>query len=159
MAKQKKKNGVSKRKNKEQKRESLGEKINLHPDTKKSVWIVVFVGLAIVLLLAGIHQAGPLGEWFYLVMDKLFGIGYYLFPIVSLLLGFSFLSPDQKKVFGFPLAGGILFMFSGLGLIDIIHQGGGGVIGVVMGSLENPFGIVASIFIEFVVLVISILVI
>jgi len=159
MAKQKKKNGVSKRKNKEQKRESLGEKINLHPDTKKSVWIVVFVGLAIVLLLAGIHQAGPLGEWFYLVMDKLFGIGYYLFPIVSLLLGFSFLSPDQKKVFGFPLAGGILFMFSGLGLIDIIHQGGGGVIGVVMGSLENPFGIVASIFIEFVILVISILVI
>ncbi len=158
MPKKRRKNGERKHSQNETKGFSR-EKINLHPETKKSVWIVVFVGLSIILLLAGVHEAGPFGEWFYSVTDKLFGIGYYLLPVVSLLLGFSFLSPDQKKFFGLPLLGGILFMLSGLGLIDIIRDGSGGVVGTITGSLETPFGVIVSILIELIIAIISILII
>jgi len=159
MSKRKLKRESEKEKIREQKKYSPREKINLRPDTKKSLWIIVFVGLAIILLLAGVHKAGPFGEWFYSIMNSLFGIGYYLFPVVSLLLGFSFLSPDQKNFFGLPLIGGILFMLSGLGLIDIIREGSGGVVGVITGSLETPFGVIASILIELILLIISVIVI
>jgi S-DNA-T family DNA segregation ATPase FtsK/SpoIIIE len=131
----------------------------LHPDTRKWLFVVGFLALALVLLLAGFHQAGPAGESFYKITKTLFGWGYYLLPIVSVLLGLSFLSPDQKKFFGLPAVGGGVFILSGLGLMQIISAESGGVIGKIIGSLEIPFGTAAAVIILLAALAGSVLII
>ncbi len=34
----------------------------LHPDTKKSIWGIACIALAIIFVLAGLAKAGPVGE-------------------------------------------------------------------------------------------------
>lgn len=132
---------------------------SLHPETRKWLFVVGFLALALILLLAGFHQAGPAGEWFYKIMRTLFGWGYYLLPFVSVLLGLSFLSPDQKKFFGLPAVGGGVFILSGLGLMQIVSAESGGVIGKIIGSLEIPFGTAAAVIILLAALAGSVLII
>lgn len=131
----------------------------LHPETRKWLFVVGFLALALILLLAGFHQAGPAGEWFYKITKTLFGWGYYLLPFVSVLLGLSFLSPDQKKFFGLPAVGGGVFILSGLGLMQIISAESGGVIGKIIGSLKIPFGTAAAVIILVAALAGSVLII
>lgn len=132
---------------------------DLHPETRKSLFVIIFSALGVVLLLAGLHQAGPVGEWFYSLMQKLFGWGYYLLPFVSIMLGLSFLSPNQEKFFGLPLAGGVGFTLAGLGLMDIASEESGGFIGKIIGSLESPFGIITAVVILVTILLASTLIV
>lgn len=140
-------------------RRKYKKETQLHPDTRKWLFVVGFLALALILLLAGFHQAGPAGESFYKITKTLFGWGYYLLPIVSVLLGLSFLSPDQKKFFGLPAVGGGVFILSGLGLMQIISAESGGVIGKLIGSLEIPFGTAAAVIILLAALAGSVLII
>ncbi|MEK7089335.1 MAG: DNA translocase FtsK, partial [Patescibacteria group bacterium] len=82
----------------------------------------------------------------------------YLFPIVSVILAYSFVSLDTKKFFGIALIGGVLFVFSGLGFMDVIVGGSGGVLGGFVGALKNPLGTPASIIILLSALVASFLI-
>lgn len=134
------------------------ERLDLHPDVKKYVIAIALSGLALILLLAGFHQAGPLGESVFNGLFTLFGWGYYLLPIVSVILAFSFISPETKKFFGIALIGGALFVLSGLGLMDVLVDGSGGVIGGLVGALKHPFGIPAAIIITLTILVASFLI-
>ncbi|MCP6720131.1 MAG: DNA translocase FtsK [Patescibacteria group bacterium] len=131
----------------------------LHPDVKKSVWIVSFLGVAILFVLAAMGQAGPFGRRFYFLFDNLLGWGYFLLPAVFFLLAFSFIDPEKKRFLGVTLAGGFLFLISGLGFIDIVSPGNGGLAGMVVGSLKNPFGATASLVITLTTLIISFLVV
>jgi S-DNA-T family DNA segregation ATPase FtsK/SpoIIIE len=140
-------------------RRKYKKETQLHPDTRKWLFVVGFLALALILLLAGFHQAGPAGESFYKITKTLFGWGYYLLPIVSVLLGLSFLSPDQKKFFGLPAVGGGVFILSGLGLMQIISAESGGIIGKLIGSLEIPFGTAAAVIILLAALAGSVLII
>lgn len=148
------------KKERKRKRENRGfETPTLHPDVKKSVWIVLFLGVAVLFVLAAMGQAGPFGKNFYLLFNKLLGWGYFLLPVVFFLLAFSFIAPEKKRFFGITLAGGFLFLISGLGFIDIISPGNGGLAGMVVGSLKNPFGATASLVITLTTLIISFLVV
>ncbi len=64
---------------------------------------------------------------------------------------------QKEKAFGMTFFGALLFVCSGLGLIDIIYSGKGGLIGEWMGAIENPFGYVAGILLTVTFLVISLL--
>lgn len=131
----------------------------LHPDIKRSIFVVLCFGLAIMFLLAAAGQAGPWGRTFYLFLNRLFGLGYYLLPLIALILGLSFLSPEKKKFLGVTLAGSVVFIAAGLGFIDILAPGRGGLTGTVIGSLKNPFGVPASLVITATALIASFLVI
>ncbi|MEK7521105.1 MAG: hypothetical protein AAB560_03450, partial [Patescibacteria group bacterium] len=67
-------------------RKSSGEKsakkikLDLHPETKKSVLAVFIFGAAVVLLLSTFGKAGPAGDFIYGVLERLFGWGFYLIP-------------------------------------------------------------------------------
>lgn len=131
----------------------------IHPDVKKSVWVIVFLGVAILLILAPARQAGPWGEKFYLVLEKLFGLGYYFLPTTSFLLAFSFVAPEKKKFWGATLIASLFFVTSGLGFLDIVSPGKGGLTGTIVGALKSPFGIPASLVITLSTLLASLLVI
>lgn len=150
------------RKNKKEKpgeKKPRGGEAKLHPDVKKTIGIVLFLGIAILFILAGAGQAGPWGTSIYSLLDKIFGWGYYLIPAVSFILALSLIASERKGFWGFALIAGVLFVASGLGIIDIISPGSGGLAGMLLGSLKNPFGITASLVITFTVLIISFLMI
>jgi len=142
------------RKNREKK---LAEP-RLHPETKKSIWALVFFGIAAVLTLASFNSAGPLGNFLYRFFEKLFGWGYYLLPLIFLVLAGVFLASERRRIYQITFLGAGLFILAGLGLIDIIFPEKGGLIGQTVGFLETPFGYTASIVILILVVIISFLV-
>jgi S-DNA-T family DNA segregation ATPase FtsK/SpoIIIE len=150
---------MSKEKTKRKNGNNGRENPPLRSDTKKSIWFVVLLGLAIIFILAGTGQAGPLGAAFFGFFQKLFGWGYWLLPALSILIGFTFLSADEKKLLGPTLVGGIIFILSALGFIDIVSAGNGGWVGTIVGYLKVPLGTPASIVITITAIIVSFLVI
>ncbi|MGC9611090.1 MAG: DNA translocase FtsK [Minisyncoccia bacterium] len=146
----------SKRKNSEN---YGGENSSLHPETKKSIWVVALIALAIIFVLAATGEAGPLGGAFFNFFGKLFGWGYWLMPALSLLIAFTFLAPEKKHLLGPALTGGGIFVLSALGFIDIISPGDGGLVGIGVGYLQVPFGTPVSVVITLTALIISFLII
>ena len=139
------------------KKETKKTEEQLHPDTKKSIWIVAFLGIAIIFILSAVQQAGPVGNWLYSVFNKLFGWGYYLLPALAFIAALSFAAGERKRFIGTTLIGALLFLISGLGFIDIIYPGKGGLTGNLIGTLEIPFGQPASLLITFTILIASFL--
>lgn len=117
---------------------------SLHPDIRRSVVIVLLFGIGIIFLLAGLGQAGPWGRVIYDGLKTFFGWGYYFIPAMFFLLAFSFISEERKNFFGLSTIAAVVFVFSGLGFLDLIRPESGGFIGIGVGSLENAFGKIAS---------------
>ncbi|MEK7093869.1 MAG: DNA translocase FtsK 4TM domain-containing protein [Patescibacteria group bacterium] len=134
-------------------------KHRLHPDAKKSILGVILIGVAIILSLAGINQAGPAGEALYKGLALLFGWGYFLLPLSFFVIGLTLLSREHQPVVLMSAIGGILFLLSSLALLEIASPGHGGILGFILGSLRGPFGNVAATVINLVILTISSIVI
>ncbi len=137
-----------KKKEKKNEDENFEEKdefdFRLHPDTKKSVWGIIFFGAAIILFLAGLGKAGPFGDFIHRLLEKFFGWGYYLWPLIFFVLAAVFLASERKKIYLVSFLGAVLFVAAGLGLIDIVFPDKGGLVGSLIGYLEVPFGQIAS---------------
>jgi S-DNA-T family DNA segregation ATPase FtsK/SpoIIIE len=131
---------------------------SLHPETKKSVLAIIYIGLASILLLASFKQAGPVGNFFYQILSRLFGWGYYLLPTIFLLAALAIFTSKERKIFVATLVGGILFIISGLGIIDLLAADSGGLIGKFVGLLKIPFGQPASLVITTALLISSIII-
>lgn len=147
-----------KRKNEEAIRREDLERLRLHPETKKSVWAVIFLGVAVVLFLAKFQNAGPVGGFFYYFFDRLFGVGYYLLPITLLIMAGVFLASERRRIYQITFFGAALFVLAGLGIIDIIFPEKGGLVGDAVGLLEIPFGFATSLVIVGAVAVIALLI-
>ncbi len=122
--------------------------LRLHPETKKSIWAVILFGVAAILFLASFQSAGPAGNFLYGIFQSLFGWGYYLLPLILMVIGGVFLTSERRKIYGITFFGAGLFVLSGLGLIDVVSPGNGGFVGKLVGSLELLFGYRASILVS-----------
>lgn len=132
--------------------------LRLHPETKKSIWAVILFGIALILLLAGFQNAGPAGNFLYDIFRSLFGWGYYLLPLILVVMGGVFLTSERRKIYGVTFFGAGLFVLSGLGLIDVLSPGNGGFVGKMVGALESLFGYTAAIIVILIMLIVSFLV-
>lgn len=132
--------------------------LRLHPETKKSIWAVILFGIALILLLAGFQNAGPAGSFLYDIFRSLFGWGYYLLPLILVVMGGVFLTSERRKIYGVTFFGAGLFVLSGLGLIDVLSPGNGGFVGKAVGALETLFGYTAAIIVILIMLTVSFLV-
>ncbi len=130
----------------------------LHPDTKKSIWGVSFLCIAVILALAGFAKAGPAGDTIYKGLDTLFGWGYFILPATLVFAAIVLLVSGRKKLMSTTLVGAALLIFSFLGLIEIASPAHGGWLGLVLGSLRIPFGNMAAAIIDGFIFIISILV-
>jgi S-DNA-T family DNA segregation ATPase FtsK/SpoIIIE len=136
----------------------MGSEGFLHPDTKKSIWAIVFVCIAVVLGLAGFNTAGPAGQSIYSGLDALLGWGYFILPATLLFAAAVLVLSGGKRVLGTTMIGGLLLVLSFLGLIEVFSPGHGGWLGLILGSLRSPFGEIAAAVIDIFILLISILV-
>jgi len=160
MSKKRKKKSLANesKKTSEKERGQKQSQYPLHPEIKKSVWMVSFLALAVISLLAGLGQAGPWGEGMYNGLKTLFGWGYFFLPFLFFMFAFSFISAERKQMLGFRLISGFFFIGAGLGFIDIIAPESGGLLGNFVGSLKHPFGTTAALVITLTILIISFLV-
>ncbi|MEY4731727.1 MAG: hypothetical protein RL681_673 [Candidatus Parcubacteria bacterium] len=142
----------------------------LHPDTKKSIWAIIFAGCGVVLGLAYFNTAGPAGELLKNIGETLLGNwGYLVLPASLLLMAGTLLMSGRTKVLGITSLGGGLLVLSVLGLIHLLAEPiaeattgqmeypHAGWAGFVLGSLDIPFGQIAAIILNLAVLLAAIL--
>jgi S-DNA-T family DNA segregation ATPase FtsK/SpoIIIE len=130
----------------------------LHPETKRSIWAVGFLGVGLILGLAGFGKAGPAGEAIHAALGALVGWGYFVLPLAALLVSGVLLFSDRQKIIGVTFFGAALLVLSALGLIDLFEPDRGGWLGLVLGSLEHPFGKTTAIIVVLVIFIIAILI-
>ncbi len=133
----------------------------LKAETKHGIKAVIFFVLALFFLMSAFDLAGVAGSLAYEKLHYLLGVGYILLPILFALLGSSFISPDGPNYFGFPrVASSIMFLLSGLGIIDVLGGAqAGGLLGRILSiPFMALFDFYASLIFLSAILLISILV-
>jgi S-DNA-T family DNA segregation ATPase FtsK/SpoIIIE len=123
---------------------------DLHPETKKATFAVISFMMATLLVLSFIGKAGNAGNTAYGVLEYLLGkAGYFFAPLSFILIGFSLLFSERRKVLLTSVIGGILFLFSSLSLLRVFFgDAAGGLLGRLSGgSLLNLFDFWASVII------------
>lgn len=142
--------------------------LNLKTETRHSIKAVLFFVLALFLFMSALSIAGVAGEFTYKVIYYLFGVGYILLPILFLLLGASYLKEGAPELATNKVLSSILFLLSGLGIIDIatstepgtwegVHDGG--IAGKLLSTpLVNLFDVYASIIFLGALLIISMII-
>ena len=121
---------------------------NIKPETLQGVIAVVCFIVAIISILASLGKAGIVGNSTYTLLTKLFGIGYFLIPIILSMLGVAFFRSIQTRFEFLKLIGSIVFFISGLGIIDIVVTGKSGIVGHYISlPLIKLFDVYASCFI------------
>ncbi|MFA5937290.1 MAG: DNA translocase FtsK 4TM domain-containing protein [Candidatus Paceibacterota bacterium] len=133
---------------------------SLKTETKHSIWAILFFVLALFLLMAMFAFAGKAGNFIYDFLDYFFGIGYILLPLLFILLGSSFLKSETPNIGLVSTISGIMFLLSGLGMIDVSSQNhSGGFLGKILSTpFVSLFDVYASIIFLGAILIISILV-
>jgi S-DNA-T family DNA segregation ATPase FtsK/SpoIIIE len=101
----------------------------LKAETLQAVLAILFLVAGILTGLASFDKAGWVGLKFYHYAGTLFGIGYFLVPLICIILSISFLRGIRRRFTVWKLIGGLLFLLSGLGLVDLIFTNEGGLIG------------------------------
>ena len=103
---------------------------NLASETIQGVSAIVFFVLAIFASLAIWNKAGVAGHYAFLSLSYLLGVGYYLLPLILIVLGITFLRNRHRNFDSAKLYGSVIFFIGTLGTIDIVSPTSGGKIGV-----------------------------
>ena len=125
----------------------------LQEETVQGIIAVLFFVLATFFTLSGFARGGKVGVWSYEFLKNLFGYGYWLLPLLFLILCISFFNSLKKKLALTHSVGGLLFFCSTLALLNIFTStegvgGKGGVVGNLISSpLLSLFDLYASVII------------
>jgi S-DNA-T family DNA segregation ATPase FtsK/SpoIIIE len=120
---------------------------DLENQTKKAILAILFFGFAVIVSLSIWHKAGPFGEFTSRIFNYLFGWGYFILPVVLLLMVFEFLKSRRRHLYFATIFGAFLFFISILGILEIYFANGkAGLAGYIVAlSLNKIFGFWASL--------------
>ena len=127
-------------------------------ETFNTILGVMALVISIFLLLGAFGAAGRVGTLAYELFHHLFGIGYYLMPVVFLLLAISFIHERERSLAVPQFFGSSLLFLSSLGLVNLISAQGGVVGGLISKPLVSLFAIYLSAVLLVALMVIAILV-
>ena len=94
--------------------------MELKPETKQTILVIIFFVLALFFTLSGFGLAGVAGDFIFKILKSLFGVGYALVPIIFILLGVASYKVERQSVAMSNTISAFLFLLSGLGFISII---------------------------------------
>lgn len=109
--------------------------LDLHPHTRRAIWGVICVGVALVMALAFVGKGGRVGQWMVAAGGNLFGWGAYVAPVIFLLSGVVLLSRQKgRHVQLRVLFSAVVIFVSVLTLLTLIapDAGHGGMLGVLL---------------------------
>ena len=127
----------------------------LNIEIKNSIYAILFLCLALILILSSFNLAGPAGRLIFKVFDYLLGWGYFVLPILFLLISFNFFRSLTEKInlTAFTFQGCFFILLSILSLVEIFANDRGGVIGSIGALLKNYLGFWATLIIYTAVLI------
>jgi len=147
------------KKNRSKRGRGIQSEPRLHPETKTSVLAIIFLGISAILILGSLGYAGPAGKFTFNILSTLLGWGYYLIPTTLILMAVNFfIKSERPKFVGVTFLGATLFVLAGLGTLDILSPGNGGLAGNFLGGIQIFFGYWASLVINLTVGVAAILI-
>ena len=94
----------------------------LRKETRGSIIGIFFILIAVILVLASQGESGLLGGKIYAVAHFFFGIGYYLLPLLFVILGINFLRAGGHNITLPALVAGPFFILSALGLLALFDH-------------------------------------
>ena len=150
-------------KSKSKKEDSLPNKFNLFShlgeDTVETISAILFIVLGVFFLMASVDKAGEVGVFVYKILNYLLGVGYFLLPLICVILGISFLRSLHHNLATPKLIGGFIFLISGLGLIELLFVGKGGKVGhLIAAPMLQLFAFEASLIFLIAIFLISIII-
>lgn len=143
------------------------KKVKLKDETRHSIWGVLLFVLGFLILLSIFHIAGIAGSYIESSLNAVFGVGYFILPIVLLVVGISFMRHGRPEIPVLHSISGAGLVLSILGILDIALNGAGESINTKIGGYTGAivawpfvklFGIYASILILGAILIASLLV-
>lgn len=114
--------------------------LNISPEAQKSIWGIVLLFVAAFFMLSIFNLAGSAGRGLSRVIVIFFGTGGSWLVIILLILeaGVLFLS-DRSYPYGSIMVGGILFIVSAFGILELISKDLGGIFGYWIASFPRNF--------------------
>jgi DNA segregation ATPase FtsK/SpoIIIE, S-DNA-T family len=97
-------------------------KVDLKDDTRASIWGICFLILGVIILLSIFELAGVAGDFVYSVLKSLFGIGYYLLPILSVFVGIAIMRKNRPHVAALQSITALAALVSTLSIINIVDN-------------------------------------
>ncbi len=143
-------------------------KLQLSPDTKRDIFVILIFAIALINILAMFNLAGTFGNSINNFWQMIFGCGWWIWPFVMILIGYLIINIEKLEITATKWIGllifeltfsGLLHLFVGIQNFEIAKQGeGGGILGYIIGfPLENIAGFGGALIILFALLLISIL--
>ena len=144
-----------------------GRKVELKDETRYSVWGIVFLVLGLLITLSVFKMAGPVGDFIDSKLSLFFGFGYYILPILLVIIGYSFLKKEKPQVAKIHAIFGLTTLLSSLSIMDLATNGSGSSLDVTLGGYLGSivswpflklFGVYASIILLGALLIISLII-
>lgn len=134
---------------------------SLKEETRHSVLGIIFFVLGVFFVLSASGKSGVAGNFLFGSLQALFGVGYFLIPILMFMLSFSFMRSVKPVLLLNSILGSVLFFLSSLGLFEILlGEKTGGVVGYFISlPFIKLFDVYTSAIFLSAILVISILLI
>jgi S-DNA-T family DNA segregation ATPase FtsK/SpoIIIE len=107
---------------------------NLKKETAQGIYAIIFFILGIFLILAAFDGAGVVGRTTFKLLSALFGIGYFIIPILFFLMSASYIRYLSGSFGVLKKVGAIVFFLAGIGLVDATMEGRGGLLGEIIAS-------------------------
>ena len=131
---------------------------HLKEETLRAIVAIIFFVLALFLILSAFGKGGLLGGKSFEILKYLFGVGYYLLPIIFLILCVSFFRSLHKRLALTESIGGFVFFISSLALVHISLPSRGGIVGEFISKpLLSLFDSYVSVIILIALIIISLL--
>jgi len=104
---------------------------DMKEETIRAILAIICFLVTLISLLASFGKAGIIGLYGYLFFTRMFGIGYFLIPLVFAMIGITLLQGLEKRFRTSKTIGSIIFFLSCLGLIHII--------GITVGTITSRY--------------------
>ncbi|MEX2014054.1 MAG: DNA translocase FtsK 4TM domain-containing protein [Parcubacteria group bacterium] len=128
-------------------------------ETANAIMGVFSLVLSIFLLFGAFDLAGQAGSLVHDWLSYLFGLGYYLLPLVFFLLAISFLREQERDIATPQIFGSLILFVSSLGLVNLLSDEGGIVGALISQPLDSFFHVYFSAIMLSALIIVSVLVI
>ncbi len=142
-------------------RERSSPGLALHPHTKRAIWGVLLVTVAVLLFLSFFIEVGLVGRFVARTAVTLFGVGRYFLPVFLLFAAGIFFLSERKHVYLSTLVGASLLFLASIGLVEGFstqHQWGGGIGRIIFSPLQYFVGEVGAVILLLAFFIIALLI-